>query len=166
MDLPIIDIIILIIILASAIWGIFKGFISQIVSILALILGVWCAFRFSGFFSGEIKDLFSLSVAQSTLHIIIFIIILILVIIIGHFLGKALEGIVKISMLDWLNRLLGFVFAAIKTIMILSLIVYVINYLNNIWDFIPKDTLANSKGYYFLTNFSTKIFPYLQSILK
>lgn len=164
MSLP--DLIILIIIAGSAIWGIFKGFVSQIVSLAALILGVWCAFKFSGYLSAQAKELLSISAAQSTLHIIMFIVILILVLIAGHFLGKALEGIIKLSMLDWLNRLLGFVFAGVKSIIILSLIAYVITYLNNIWDIIPQETLAGSKGYQFLTGFSAKVFPYLQNIFQ
>lgn len=164
MSLP--DIIILIIIVGSAIWGIFKGFVSQIVSLAALVLGVWCAFKFSGYLSAQVKEFLSISAAQSTLHIIMFIVILILVLIAGHFLGKALEGIIKLSMLDWLNRLLGFVFAGVKSVIILSLIAYVITYLNNIWDFIPRETLDGSKGYRFLTDFSAKVFPYLQNIFK
>lgn len=166
MNISLPDIIILIIIVGSAIWGIFKGFVSQIVSLAALVLGIWYAFKFSGYLSAQAKEFLSISAAQSTLHIIMFIVILILVLIAGHFLGKALEGIIKLSMLDWLNRLLGFVFAGIKSIIILSLIAYVITYLNNIWDLIPRETLDGSKGYRFLTDFSAKVFPYLQSIFK
>ncbi|MEG1484444.1 MAG: CvpA family protein [Bacteroidales bacterium] len=165
MNLPILDTIVLIIIIASAIWGIFKGFVSQIVSILSLIFGVWCAFKFSHYFSGQLKNLFSLPMEQPTLQIIMFIFILIIIIILGHFLAKGLEGIVKLSMLEWLNKLLGFVFAALKAIIILSIIVYVINYLNNCWDFIPKETFATSKTFKFLTAFSSKLFPYLQNLL-
>lgn len=166
MDLPIIDIVILLIVLASAVWGIFKGFVAQIVSILALIFGVWCAFKFSNYCSAEIKNFFSLATAQSTITIIMFVIILLLILILGRFIGKGIEGVIKLSMLEWLNRALGFVFAALKAIIILSLIIYVLDCFNNTWHFIPKETLQTSKGYLFLNNFSAKLFPYLQNIVK
>lgn len=166
MNLPIIDIIILVIILASAVWGIFKGFVSQIVSILALIIGSWCAYKFSNYASKEIIETFSLTINPATLQVIMFIIILIIVLLLGALLARALEGVIKLSMLEWLNRLLGFIFAALKTIIILSLIVYILESLNGTWNIIPKETLNASKSYQILTNFSAKLFPYLQHILK
>ena len=56
MDIGALDIIILVIIAASAVWGIFKGFVRQIVSIAALLLGVWCAFKFTAYLSAQAKD--------------------------------------------------------------------------------------------------------------
>lgn len=166
MNLPIIDITILVIILASAIWGIFKGFVSQIISILALIIGSWCAYKFSNYVSKEIIEIFSLSINPTTLQVIMFIIILIIVLLLGALLARALEGVVKISMLDWLNRLLGFIFAALKTIIILSLFAYIVESLNETWHIIPQETLNASKSYQLLSGFSAKLFPYLQHILK
>lgn len=164
MEFEILDIIIFAIIAVSAIYGIFKGFVRQIVSILALMLGVWCAFEFTEFLSGYVRDLLSLEVAQRTLHIIMFIVILIAVIILANLVGKGLEGIIKLSMLGWMNRLLGFLFGAVKATIILSLIVYAITYLNNIADIIPKDLLADSKGFTFLQQFYGNFFPFLEKI--
>lgn len=164
MNFGVVDFVILIIIISSAIYGAFKGFISQIVSIVSLLLGVWCAFKFSGFIAAEIKEIFS--IGESTVYIISFIIILILIMILGKFLGKVLEGIIKFSMLGWLNRLLGVLFSTIKTVVILSLIVFVLDYINQMWHLFPKDdAFAGSVFYPELTKWSKKIFPYLQSLL-
>ena len=46
-DLSVIDIVVAVIITACAIFGAIKGFISQIVSIVSLILGIWCACKLS-----------------------------------------------------------------------------------------------------------------------
>ena len=132
------DIIILVIIAASAVWGIFKGFVRQIVSIAALLLGIWCAFKFTAYLSAQAKELLSLSIAQNTLHIIMFVVIFIIVMILAHFIGKGIEGIIKLSLLGWLNRLLGFLFGALKATIILSVAVYLINHLNNIIFFRTK----------------------------
>lgn len=158
------DIIILVIIAASAVWGIFKGFVRQIVSIAALLLGVWCAFKFTAYLSAQAKELLSLSIAQNTLHIIMFVVIFILVMILAHFIGKGIEGIVKLSMLGWLNRLLGFLFGALKATIILSVAAYLINYINNMLHIIPQDIFSGSRGYAFLEHFHRNIFPFLEKI--
>jgi len=164
MDIGALDIIILVIIAASAVWGIFKGFVRQIVSIAALLLGVWCAFKFTAYLSAQAKELLSLSIAQNTLHIIMFVVIFILVMILAHFIGKGIEGIVKLSMLGWLNRLLGFLFGALKATIILSVAAYLINYINNMLHIIPQDIFSGSRGYAFLEHFHRNIFPFLEKI--
>lgn len=163
MDLGLIDFIILVIIAASAIYGAFKGFISQIVSILSLFLGVWCAFKFSGLISSHIKSLFSMG--ETAVYLASFIIILAVVIILGNFIGRGIEKIVKLSLLGWLNRLLGILFCAIKAVVVLSLVVFVINYINKSWSLIPAEWFSGSIFYPHLSLLSEKIFPYLQSLV-
>ena len=162
MDLGILDIIILVIIAASAIFGIFKGFVGQLVSIASLILGIWCAGKFTGQLSSYVKDWFSLEMAQQTLHIILFITIFVIAVIIAHFLGKGIESIIKLTMMGWLNRILGFLFGAMKAIIILSVAVCAINWINGTFDIIPKDFLAKSRGYALLADFAKEFFPFLQ----
>ena len=162
MDLGILDIIILLIIAASAIFGVFKGFVRQLVSIASLVLGIWCAGKFTGYLSTYIKDWLSLEMSQQTLHIILFIVIFILAVVIAHFLGKGIESIIKLTMMGWLNRILGFLFGAMKAIIILSVAVCAINWINGMFDIIPKDFLAESRGYGFLADFAKEFFPFLQ----
>lgn len=164
MNIGVLDILIMVIVVASAVWGTFKGFVRQIVSILALVLGVWCAFKFTAFLSSFIMDMLSLSIAQNTLHIIMFVVILIVVIILANLIGKGIEGIIKLSLLGWLNRLLGFVFGALKAVILLSLLVYIINYLNSVVEIIPKEIFASSKGYALLQQFHSNFFPFLEKI--
>ncbi len=163
MDLGVTDFIILIIIVASAIYGAFKGFISQIVSIISLLLGVWCAFKFSNLIASYIKDLFS--IGETAVYLVSFVAILVVVIILGNFLGKGLEKILQLSMLGWLNRLLGILFSAIRSVVILSILVYVINFINKSWNLIPDSIFSGSYFYPHLTNLSEKIFPYLQNLV-
>jgi membrane protein required for colicin V production len=164
MSIGLLDITILVIIAASAIWGIFKGFVRQIVGIAALLLGLWCAFKFTSPLSAQVKELFSLEIAQNIMHIIIFAAIFLLVMILSHFIGKGIEGIIRLGMLGWFNRLLGFLFGAIKATIILSVIAYVVNYANNLLHIIPQSVFADSKGYTFLIHFQQNIFPFLENI--
>ncbi len=163
MDLGVVDFIILVIVVASAIYGAFKGFISQLVSILSLILGTWCAFKFSPVVANYIKGLFP--AGETVIYIISFIIILLIMILICTFIGKAIEKIVTFSLLGWLNRLLGILFAAAKSLIILSLIVFILNYLDRSWNILPDSLSANSLFYPQLTMLSERIYPHLQSLI-
>lgn len=163
MDLGILDFIILIVILASAIYGAFKGFISQIVSIASLLLGVWCAFKFSDFAALQIKKYFEMG--ETAIYIAAFILVLVLVIIAGNIIGMAIEKIVHLSLLGWLNRLLGILFSSIKWIIIMSLIAYIINYIYDSWNLLPDSFPGKSQLYQQLTNLSEIIFPYLKSMV-
>lgn len=164
MNIGLLDIIILVIVAASAIWGIFKGFVRQIASVAALLLGLWCAFKFTSPLSTEIKEFLSLQVAQNVMNVIIFAAIFLVVMILSHFIGKGIEGILKLSMLGWLNRLLGFLFGAIKATILLSVVAYVINYANNLLHIIPQGIFSESQAYTFLLNFQQKIFPFLEKL--
>ena len=164
MNIGLLDIIILVIVAASAIWGIVKGFVRQIASIAALLLGLWCAFKFTAPISAEIKEFLSLEIAQNVMHVIIFAAIFLLVMIASHFISKGIESILKLSMLGWLNRLLGFLFGAIKATILLSVIAYIVNYANNLLQIIPQAIFSESQTYTFLLNFQQKIFPFLEKI--
>ncbi len=164
MSTGVIDVIIAVIIVAAAIWGAFKGFVKQIISIVGLILGIWCGFKFSTLLVSHAKDLLQIDAAEQTLQIIAFAIIFLVVLILTHYIGKGIESIIKLSMLGWLNRLLGFLFGAVKATILLSLAVYALNYLNSLFNFIPKEILAGSKGYAFLEHFNHNFFPFLERI--
>lgn len=163
MDLSVIDIIVLVIIIACAIFGAIKGFISQIVSILSLIAGIWCACKLSELLAKYIKEWFA--IGENSVYIISFIAILVVVIILGHFIGRGIEKIVRLSMLSWLNRLLGFLFAAAKVVLILSVIVYIIDYIDKAWNLIPESLAQGSLFYSSFLKISKTFFPYLQGII-
>lgn len=166
MNLSTLDIIILAIIAVYAIWGLYKGFISQIVSILAIIAGVWCAFKFSAFLGEHLKDWFSLTWSASAINITAFAIILIFVIILANIIGKGIERIFSFALLGWLNCLLGFIFAAFKVTLILSLLATLFTKINNYADLVPKESVNSSKVYNWLEAFADKVFPYLDKFIQ
>lgn len=164
MDFGVLDFIILVIIIISAILGAFRGFVSQLVSIVSLLFGVWCAFKFASHIAGYIKDLFS--IGETAVYIAAFIIILLVVMILCNFVGKGIEKIISLSLLGWLNRLLGILFSATKSIIIMSLFAFIINYANKTWEIIPDSWFNGSFFYPHLSELSEKLFPYLQSLIK
>lgn len=162
--MKVLDIIILTIIAIMAVIGIYKGFIRQIVSILALILGVWCASHFTDMVSEKAASLLSLDIAKQTLRIIVFAIIFLVTLLVANLIGKGIEKIIQLSLLGWLNRLMGFLLGAFKGIIILGLAVYAVQYLNSFAEIVPKEVLEDSKGFEFLENFTQNFFPYLKKL--
>lgn len=160
--MSILDIILLICFIPALIQGLKKGFISQVISIVSLIAGVWMSFEFSTAVSAWLAQYVEAS--EKLLKIASFAIIMIGVFIILGIVGKSLEGILKFVMLGWLNRLLGVVFAFIKTVLVIGIVIILFNSLNNSLNLVSEETLAQSVLYPPLKDMAYTIFPYLKEI--
>lgn len=160
--MSILDVILLICFIPALIQGLKKGFISQVISIVSLIAGVWLSFEFSTAVSAWLAQYVEAS--EKLLKIASFAIIMIGVFIILGIVGKSLEGILKFVMLGWLNRLLGVVFAFIKTGLVIGIVIILFNSLNNSLNLVSEETLAQSVLYPPLKDMAYTIFPYLKEI--
>ena len=69
-------------------------------------------------------------------------------------------------MLGWLNKLLGGVFAILKWVLIMSLIVVAFNSINQTFNIVKPNVLAESQLYPVLNEIANTVFPYLKSLLK
>lgn len=159
-----VDIVILVIVLAGAVVGAFKGFISQFVSIASLILGIWGASSFTPAAAGYLKEFLKMS--ETTLHIVCFVILLLVIIAICGIIGRGIEKIIHLSLLGWLNRILGLIFAAMKVVIILSLLTVLVGYVQKTWGALPENMFSGSQLYPHLTDIADKFCPVLQSLLK
>lgn len=160
--MSILDVILLICFIPALVQGLKKGFISQVISIVSLIAGVWMSFEFSTAVSAWLAQYVEAS--EKLLKIASFAIIMIGVFIILGIVGKSLEGILKFVMLGWLNRLLGVVFAFIKTGLVIGIVIILFNSLNNSLNLVSEETLAQSVLYPPLKDMAYTIFPYLKEI--
>ena len=160
--MSILDVILLICFIPALIQGLKKGFISQVISIVSLIAGVWMSFEFSTAVSAWLAQYVEAS--EKLLKIASFAIIMIGVFIILGIVGKSLEGILKFVMLGWLNRMLGVVFAFIKTGLVIGIVIILFNSLNNSLNLVSEETLAQSVLYPPLKDMAYTIFPYLKEI--
>ena len=159
----ILDIIILICMAAALIEGLVKGFISQAISVISLLVGIWASSRFAGMVCEWLSQYISGS--EQTLHIVAFAIIFIVVILILGLVGKMLEKIISFVMLGWLNRLLGTALALVKCMLILALLATAFNAINEALHLVNPETLAESKFYPTIKGFADIVFPYLKSLL-
>ena len=105
------DIILLICFIPGIIRGISKGFLEQALSLVGIVLSVWAAFKFSALVCGWLKPYLSLS--ETTLNVVAFALILIAVCIVVLLVAKLLTKVLEMSMLGWLDKILGLVFALV-----------------------------------------------------
>ena len=160
----ILDIILLICFVPAVVQGFRKGFIAQVIAIISIIAGVWLSFHFATVVSTWLGQYIQGS--EQVMKIVAFALIFIAAIAVLALLGKLIEGAVKLVMLGWLNKLLGGVFAILKWVLIMSLIVVAFNSINQTFNIVKPNVLAESQLYPVLTEIANSVFPYLKSLLK
>lgn len=154
-----IDLVFAILLLWAAYRGYTKGFIVQLATLAALLLGILGAVMFSDFTSGLIIKKFD--VPGTWLPIISFAITFLAIVVAVHFLAKALNKLIDAIALGIVNRLLGVLFSVLKVAFIISIILVLINKADNKYNFIPDNTKEKSLLYKPLSNLAPMIFPYL-----
>lgn len=159
----IIDIILLICFIPAVIQGIRKGFISQVISIISLVLGIWMSARFASLVSTWLAQWITAS--GQILEIVAFALILVVVFLVLGALGKLLEATIKLIMLGWLNKLLGVVFALLKTGLIVGLVIMAFSSLNATFGIVKPETLSQSVLYTPLKDIANDVFPYLRDMI-
>ncbi len=159
----VIDIIILILLVIVGINGLRRGFIAQLVSIVALILGIWLSCRFGALLGGWVAEKLNASVQM--MNCIAFVLIFFIVISLLILLGKLIEKTIKVLLLGWLNRLLGVIFSLVKFFIIVGLCILLVNFLNSEFGFPSNEALAKSHLFGPLSNAASAVFPYLKNML-
>ncbi len=156
------DIIVVIPILWAAYKGFKKGFVIEVASLAALLLGVWGAIKFSGFITEFIINNFD---SQSKyLSIISFAITFIIIVIGVHFVARLVNKLVKAIALNFINRIAGGVFGIAKVAFIISIILSIINQVDQKSDFISDEFIENSLLYEPISDFAPLVFPSLKTV--
>ena len=153
------DLIISIFLLWSAYRGITRGFVIMAASLAALILGIWGAIRFSDLTAGFLLQQFEWNTRY--LGLIAFAVTFAGIVILVHLLARAMDKLLKAAALGFVNRLAGLLFGVLKTALIISIILVIINGIEQWVPFIPEKHKENSLLYKPLSNLAPAIFPYL-----
>jgi membrane protein required for colicin V production len=152
-----IDLIIIVLLVFGLARGFINGFIKELASLLALILGIWGAIKFSAFTAGRLYDYFDMT--GQYVGIIAFLITFVIIVIIIHFIGLLIDKFVEKISLGVLNSLLGLVFGVFKTALILSVIFTVLNAIDAKHHFLPKKQIEDSRLYNPIADIAPAIFP-------
>ena len=151
-----IDIIILIVIGAGAVVGFVKGFIRQLASILGLIVGLLAAKTLYASLAEKLCPTVtdSMTVAQ-VLAFIIWIAVPLIFVLIASLLTKAMQAI----SLNWLNRWLGSGLGALKFLLLTSVVIGAIEFVDSDNKLISATKKEESLLYYPMETFAGIFFP-------
>lgn len=160
------DIIVLLLILVPGIWqGLKQGFIHQIVTIVALLLGVWVAYRFADSIGTQISQYVTLP--ENVVHILAFLLILILVYIVLAIIGKLLKKIARATVGGAWDKILGIAFSILKQAFIVGFILVAFSTVNGAFHLVSKETMDGAVVCNMVQNFTETVFPFLKEwILK
>ena len=152
-----IDLVIVILLGLSVISGFTDGFVKEVASLAALILGIWGAIKFSTFTAAKLYDWFDMS--GQYVGIIAFLVTFLVIVVIIHFIGILADRFIDAISLGFLNRILGMVFGLLKSVLIMSVIFVVLNALDSRRPFLPKEKIEQSRFYNPISDIAPAIFP-------
>jgi membrane protein required for colicin V production len=157
-----VDVFFLICFIPAVIGGLMNGLVRQVASLVALILGIWAGWHFSSLVAQGIQVFIKNN--DSLVNIISFAIVFIIVLILVNMIGRGLSKIVQLALLGWLDKLLGVIFGIVKYTFVLSVLIYFINSLNDLYSFIPDDLFSGSRLFPILEKIAPSVFPYLEKL--
>ena len=157
------DIIILICFIPALIFGLEKGFVKQLVGLLTIILGCQFSILLQQPLTKWLVDLTNGN--PELMKILSFILIFIIIAIGLSIIGRILEGVIKIILLGWLNRLLGIAGAFLITTIVLSIISIVISSLNAELNLFNPSILTDSILLPVFQEISVFVMPLLKSLI-
>jgi membrane protein required for colicin V production len=155
-----IDLVLGILLIIAAIQGFRNGFIIELASLAALVLGIWGAIKFS--------DLTAEFITRHTgyhsehLSTIAFVVTFIVIVILIHMMGKILDTIVKAVFLGFLNRLAGIIFGVLKAAVILSIILLLFDDIDENVHILPARQKEESKIYEPMKQLVPTLFPFIK----
>ena len=156
-----IDIILGLLLLFALINGYRKGLISEIISLAALILGIWGAINFSYIAENFMRENFNSD--NKYLNIISFIITFIVIVILIHLAGGLIDRIIKSIIPGFFNRLAGAAFGVFRTALILSIILIAFDKIDNEIHIISPQNKAESKLYSPVRNLAPSLFLFIEN---
>ncbi len=147
MEINYLDVVLGIILLLFGIGGLRKGFIIEVSSLLGFVAGVYGALYFSDFTAAKLSTQFD--IPPTYLNAVAFLLTFIVLALLVNLIGKLLSKVVKEVNLGAFDKIGGFVFGALKGLLLCSLLIMVLNafHLNGM---IREETKCRSMIYPFV----------------
>jgi len=152
-----IDFVIIILLVFGLARGYINGFIKELASLLALVLGIWGAIKFSTWTAAKLYDYFDMT--GQFVGITAFLITFVVIVIIIHFIGLIVDKFIEKISLGFLNSFLGMIFGIFKSALILSVIFVILNAIDAKHHFLPREKIEESKIYNSIADLAPAIFP-------
>lgn len=152
-----IDISFLLIISIFFLRGLFRGFVIELTSLLGLILGYLIAITYMNVLSTFLLMYFP-AIPQAAANIVSFAIIFIITNIVLRFIASVVTRSLRFALLGWLNRLLGGIAGLIKSIFLLTIVVFLISFIPFSETYLEKAGLDGSFIFPLLKSLGPKLY--------
>ena len=154
-----IDVVCLILILWAAFKGLRNGFIVGVFSFLAFIIGLAAALKLSTLAAEYIGA--NTTIGARWIPFIAFAAVFLIVVLLVRLGAKAIEGVLRIAMLGWLNKLGGVLLYLLLYLFIFSIILFYAEQLH----LIKEETMNNSVAYPYIKPLGPKFIDALGYII-
>lgn len=152
------DLLILLPIVGGLFSGYKNGLIGEVASLAALIFGIWGAVKFSHWTANLLN---TWGIESQYMHIISFVITFIIIVVVIQVVAKMLRELVKTLALGWIDRIAGIGFGVIKAILITSVLIFVIDYIDQRKNFVPEDVKKESILFRPMADLIPNLLPFL-----
>ena len=125
------DVFLIVTVISSSITGIYRGFLSELISLFSWVLAFWAAFNLDIYFYGDFFSFVSSEILQLWLTRLLIILV---VLISGSFVNKIFNSYLKLKIPG--NLFLGLSFGFLRGLVFVALIILVIEdtpFYNNAW---------------------------------
>lgn len=117
-----IDVVFLVLMLLAVFKGLRNGLIVALFSLIGFIVGLAIAVKFSALAAEHIRH--TVNIAERWLPLVAFVVVFVGVLLLVRLGARALQGVIEVAMLGWLNRLGGVLFYALLYIFIFSIVLF------------------------------------------
>ncbi|MCB0760680.1 MAG: CvpA family protein [Flavobacteriales bacterium] len=155
-----IDLLLIIPIALGAWKGFRKGLVIEVFSLLALFAGIYLAIHFSDYIANLLTD--HVQLKSEYIPIAAFLLTFVAVLIGVHFLGKMIHSLVKMAALELFNKIFGAIFAALKGLLILCIVLLCFKALNTRFGLVPEKLLEESLLFEPLSSLPLVILPAIE----
>jgi membrane protein required for colicin V production len=159
-----IDLTILIVVIMFSIRGIIRGFVLEITSLVGLIAGYLVAMLFLDQVTSLILNIFP-SLPRTLVQIVSFLLLFIGSNLLLKLLALLLTKTLKLALLGWLNRLLGGLAGLTKSVILMSMVVFLLSFLPFFNPLLEKADLGKSNLYPVLNMLGPKFYHYLSKLI-
>ncbi|PID68071.1 MAG: colicin V production protein [Flavobacteriia bacterium] len=155
--MSIFDIIIAIILLIGFIKGIKDGLLIEAASLIALVVGIYGAIHFSYFAGDFLKT--KVDWEERYITLAAFTVTFVVIVIVIGAAGRLLTKLAKFALLEWVNKIAGGLFGALKWALIISVVLLIFDRFNSKMTFITPETKQQSMLYKPMKNLAPMLFP-------
>ncbi len=119
------DIVLVVLVLLGAWSGYKQGFLMELISLVAILLGVLAGFKLMG--EGMILLQEKFNADKNTLPYISFVIIFIIIVVLVRLLGKLVKDSIDKTFLGTVDQTMGGALGAFKTLFLLSIVIWIMD---------------------------------------